>query len=107
MRSLLARRLACDRGQALVEGLLALGLVLLVVAFGMQALAYAHARSVAITAAQEGARAAAASGPDAGLARAGAILTAAGGTGASLHASVSEDADDVTVSVEGNPPRLF
>jgi len=44
----LARRLGCERGQALVEGLLALGLVLLTVAFAVQAIAYAHARSVAM-----------------------------------------------------------
>ena len=39
----LARRLACERGDALIEGLLALGLVLLTVAFAVQAIAYAHA----------------------------------------------------------------
>jgi hypothetical protein len=52
-----AHRLACERGQALIEGLLALGLVLLTVCFAMKALAYAHARAVAIATAQEGARA--------------------------------------------------
>jgi len=46
----LARTLASERGQALIEGLLALGLVLLVVAVGAQALAYAQARSVATAA---------------------------------------------------------
>lgn len=103
----LARRLACERGQALVEGLLAFGLVLLAVAFGVQALAYAHARSVAIAAAQDGARAAAASGPEAGMARAAEVLAAAGGTGAGLRPTVSEQADEVTVRVEGEPPNLF
>jgi hypothetical protein len=101
------RRLASERGDALIEGLFAFALVLLVVAVAAQALAYAHARSVAAAAAQDGARAAAATGPEAGIARASAILAAAGGTGDDLHASASEDGDEVTVSVEGEAPRLF
>jgi hypothetical protein len=103
----LARRLTCERGQALIEGLLALGLVLLTVAFAVQGLAYAHARSVAIAAAQDGARAAAAGGAQAGFDRAAGVLTAAGGTGAGLHPAVSEQADEVTVRVEGQAPHLF
>lgn len=103
----LARRLRSEHGQALVEGLLALGLVLLVVALGAQAFAYAHARSVAAAAAQDGARAAAAGGADAGVARAAAVLQAAGGAGNGLRASASEQADEVTVSVAGQAPRLF
>ncbi len=101
------RRLACERGDALIEGLFAFALVLLVVGVAAQALAYAHARSVAAAAAQDGARAAAATGPEAGIARASAILAAAGGTGANLRASAREDGDEVTVSVEGEAPRLF
>lgn len=103
----LARRLRCERGQALIEGLLALGLVLLTVCFAVQALAYAHARSVAIAAAQDGARAAAADGPQAGLDRAAGVLAAAGGTGAGLRPSVSEQADEVTITISGQAPRLF
>ena len=101
------RRLACERGDALIEGLFAFALVLLVVGVAAQALAYAHARSVAAAAAQDGARAAAATGPEAGIARASAILAAAGGTGENLRASASEVGDEVTVSVEGEAPRLF
>jgi hypothetical protein len=101
------RRLACERGDALIEGLFAFVLVLLVVGVAAQALAYAHARSVAAAAAQDGARAAAATGPEAGIARASAILAAAGGTGESLRASAREDGDEVMVSVEGEAPRLF
>jgi len=104
---LVRRRLACERGDALIEGLFALALVLLVVGVAAQALAYAHARSVAAAAAQDGARAAAAAGSEAGIARASAILAAAGGTGESLRASAREDGDEVTVSVEGEAPRLF
>ena len=101
------RRLACERGDALIEGLFAFALVLLFVGVAAQALAYAHARSVAAAAAQDGARAAAATGPEAGIARASAILAAAGGTGENLRASASEAGDEVTVSVEGEAPRLF
>jgi hypothetical protein len=103
----LVRRLACERGQALIEGLLAFGLVLLTVAFAVQALAYAHARSVAIAAAQDGARAAAAGGPQVGVDRAAGVLAAAGGTGAGLRPSVSEQADEITVHVQGQAPHLF
>src|SRR5204863_9091706 len=95
------RRLAGERGDALIEGLFALALVLLVVAVGAQALAYAHARSVAAAAAQDGARAAATDGTHAGISRARAILTAAGGAGERLHATASEDGDEGAVRVEG------
>src|SRR6266853_1063886 len=81
MRSL-ARRLRQERGQALIEGLLALGLVLLVVAFAAQAIAYAHARSVAEAAAQDGARAA-------------------------MHANASVTGNEVTITVNGEAPHLF
>ena len=100
-------KLACEQGQAVIEGLFALGLVLLVVAVAAQALAYAHARSVAAAAAQDGARTAAVGGADAGVARADAILQAAGGAGASLHASARVDVDEVTVRITGSAPRLF
>ncbi len=99
--------LADEGGQALIEGLLALGLVLMVVAVAGQALAYAHARSVAIAAAQDGARTAATDGSQAGIARARAILTAAGGSGRHLRATASEQANEVTVNVAGRAPRLF
>lgn len=96
-----------ERGDALIEGLFALMLVLLVVAVAAQALAYAHARSVASAAAQDGVRAAAAGGSEAGVARASAILEAAGDAGAGLRALAREDSDEITVSVEGEAPRLF
>ena len=103
----IGRRLVTERGDALIEGLFALALVLLVVAVGAQALAYAHARSVASAAAQDGARAAAAGGSLAGIARANAILAAAGGAGERLRATAREHGDEVTVSVEGEAPKLF
>jgi hypothetical protein len=100
-------QLRSERGEALIDGLLALMLVLLVVAFGAQALAYANARNVAEAAAQDGVRAAATGGPRAGLARAAAVLEAAGGAGTGLHATASEKSDLVTVRVSGGAPRLF
>jgi hypothetical protein len=101
------RSLQAEEGQALIEGLLALGLVLLVVVVAVEALAYAHARSVAAAAAEDGARTAAVGGADAGVARADAVLHAAGGAGASLHATARVDIDEVTVRITGSAPRLF
>jgi hypothetical protein len=105
------RRLAApfrgERGDALIEGLLALGLVLLVVWFAAQAIAYVHARNIAEAAAQDGASDAASGGPQAGIDRAQQILAAAGGAGARLHASASTEANEVTITVQGAPPKLF
>ena len=103
----LHERLASERGDALISGLIALGLVLLVVALAIQALAYAHARNVAQAAAQDGAEAAAAQGNGAGVARADAILTAAGGAGAGLHPSAQSTPSVVTVVVTGHAPHVF
>jgi Flp pilus assembly protein TadG len=103
----LARRLGEERGQALIEGLLALGLVLLVVAFAAEAITYAHARNVAQAAAQDGARAAAAGGAQAGIDRANAILAAAGGAGSAMHANATVSGNEVTVTVNGQAPHLF
>jgi hypothetical protein len=103
----LAPRLGCERGDALIEGMLALGLVLLVVCFAGQAIAYVHARDIAEAAAQDGASEAASGGPQAGISRAEAILSAAGGAAAHLHATSTTDAGEVTITVAGAPPRLF
>ena len=101
------RTLGSERGDALIEGLFAFALVLLVVGVAAQALAFAHARSVATAAAQDGARAAAAAGPEAGIARANAILGVAGDTGEGLRATAAESGNEVTVTVQGDAPRLF
>jgi hypothetical protein len=103
----LQNRLASEDGFAVIEGLLAFGLVLLVVAVAIQAFAYAHARSVALAAAQDGAETAATSGLEAGTGRARAVLTAAGGVGARLRPTGSLSADEVTVDVHGPAPSLF
>lgn len=102
-----AARLSEERGTAVIEGLLAFGLVVLVLVLGVQAALYLHARSVAQAAAQEGARSAAVAGPAAGSARASAVLHAAGGTGAGMHASAMEGSVSVTVTVAGSAPRVF
>jgi Flp pilus assembly protein TadG len=103
----LSRRLGEERGQALIEGLLAFGLVLLVVAFAAEAITYAHVRSVAQAAAQDGARAAVAGGPQVGIDRADAVLATAGGAGAAMHANASVNGNEVTITVNGQAPHLF
>ena len=102
-----ARRLTAERGETLIDGLLALGLVLLVVGFAGQAIAYVHVRNLAEAAAEDGASYAASGGPEAGVTRAAAILAVAGGAGAALHATATETGGEVTVTVRGEPPKLF
>jgi len=103
----IALRAADERGSSVVEGLLALGLVLLAFAIGAEALIFVEARTIAVGAAQQGARAAAAGGESAGLAAAHAVLAAGGGLARGLSASIEEQGDTVTAVVEGSPPVLF
>jgi hypothetical protein len=99
--------LRSERGDGLVEGILMIGVVLLTVAVGVQALLYAHARSVATGAAQDGARAAASGGTAAGVARAAAVLDASGGTGDRLRPTAADGGGTVTVRVKGDAPKVF
>lgn len=99
--------LSSERGDALIDGLMMLAVVILVLLVAIQALFYAHARSVAQAAAQDGANVAATSGPGAGIARADAILAAAGGTGDGLHPSATTRSSTVVVQVQGHAPRIF
>lgn len=99
--------LRSERGSALIESLLMLGLVVLIVAVTTQALLYAHSRSVSEAAAQDGAREAAVAGAGAGVSRASAVLAAAGRTGADLHSTATSTANAVTVTVRGHAPRIF
>jgi hypothetical protein len=103
----LTTKLRGERGDALIEGLLAFGLVLLVICFASQAIAYVHARNVAEAAAQNGASDAATGGTQAGVSGAEEILVAAGGAAAHLHATATSQGGEVTVTVRGAPPRLF
>lgn len=100
-------RLFSERGDTLISGLLALGLVLLTVGLAIQALAFAHAGSVAHAAAQDGVQAASSEGTGAGIARADAILAAAGGIGSHLRPSAHSNTSVVTVVVQGSAPHLF
>jgi hypothetical protein len=99
--------LRSERGSALIESLLMLGLVVLVVAVVTQALLYAHSRSVSEAAAQDGAREAAVAGAGAGVSRARTVLAAAGGTGADLRPTATSSTSTVTVTVKGHAPRIF
>lgn len=103
----LAARLRDERGSSLVETLLALGLVTLVVAIGVQAFAYAHARSIATAAAQDGARTAVSAGPVAGLDRTRQVLRAGGGAAGTLTASITQEPATMTVTVTGSAPGVF
>lgn len=103
----LRKRLAGERGDSLVSGLITLGLVLFTIVLAIQLLAYAHARNVAQAAAQEGAETAASEGNGAGIARADAILGAAGGAGTGLHPSTQSSTSVITVTVAGSAPHVF
>jgi hypothetical protein len=54
-----------------------------------------------------GLAAAAVAGPQAGIDRADAVLAAAGGAGAAMHANASVNGNEVTVIVNGQAPHLF
>lgn len=99
--------LRSERGEALIDGLMMLALVVLIVLLTVQALFYVHARNVAQAAAQDGVREAAVAGAGAGVARASAVLAAAGGTGADLHPSAAGTQSTVTVTVQGHAPKVF
>lgn len=101
------RRLASERGDTLISGVITLLLVVLVVALGIQVVAYVQSRDVAGAAAQEGAQTAASDGTGAGVSRAQSILSVAGGAGAGLHATANEGADITVVRVTGQAPHVF
>lgn len=102
-----ARHLRGERGDGLIDTLLILTVVLFVVVVTIQTLLYAHARSIAAGAAQDGARAAASSSSAAGISRANQILAASGGTGGRLNASIRDSDATVTVEVVGQAPHVF
>lgn len=102
-----ARQLRCERGDGLIDTLLILTVVLFIVVVTIQTLLYAHARSIATGAAQDGARAAASSTSAAGVSRATRILAASGGTGGRLSATAHDSAASVTIEVVGDAPHVF
>ena len=78
------------------------------VGFAAQALAYAHARTIAEAAAQDGARDAASGGPQAGISRArGDPDRGRRHRRQPPRHRQRATADEVTSRVEGRPPRLF
>ena len=95
-----------ERGSATIELVILLPALFAVMFLGMQAALFYHARSVAIAAAQEGARAASAeSGTQSdGVAAADAFVSDAGGDDVLSGVSVTADrtATTVTVTVIGN-----
>jgi hypothetical protein len=96
-----------ERGSSVVEGLLALGVVLVAVTVGAELVLYVEARTVAVAAAQAGARAAASGGADAGLAAARAMLAVGGGLAAGLEPEIETEGDSVSAAVSGPAPALF
>jgi Flp pilus assembly protein TadG len=104
---MLIARIRDERGGSLVETLLALSLVVLVVAIGVQGFAYLQARSIATAAAQDGARAAVSAGAAAGLERSRQVLGAGGGAAHDLRASISEEQSGITVTVIGSAASVF
>jgi hypothetical protein len=106
-RRRLSRLALEERGSSLVEGLMALGLVLLAFLVGAELLVFVQARTLAIAAAQEGARAAALGGEGAGLVRARQVLAAGGRLAGGLAVSIVEQGGLLTATVAGSPPSLF
>ena len=106
-RAEIAACAADERGSSIVEGLLALALVVTVFAIGAEAVVFVEARTLATAAAQEGARSAALGGESAGLAAARAVLAAGGGLARGLSTSIAEQGATVTAVVEGPAPALF
>ena len=115
-RAIMARRLtgapgARERGSASLELVVVFPVVLLLIFGGVQGALWYHARSVAMAAAQEGARAAGAEGgnPAAGEAAATAFLDSAGGsgvlTGPGVH--VTRSATEATATVTGTAPTVL
>ena len=95
-----------EQGQALVETLLALSLVLFLLALAGQALAYLDVRLLAREAAAEAAQTAAQQGAAAAVSRAEAILAAAPGLSSHLHTSATLTGNEVSVEISGDPPSF-
>lgn len=92
-----------ERGAVSIEMIVLLPALFAVLFLGMQAALYYHARTIAIAAAQEGARAASATGAtsDDGVAAAYAYLADAGDSLESSRVSAGRTATTATVTVRG------
>lgn len=93
-----------ERGAVSIEMVVLLPALFVVMFLGMQAALYYHARTIAIAAAQEGARAAGATGATSGdgTAAAYAYLAGAGDSLESSKASTERTATTATVTVRGH-----
>jgi Flp pilus assembly protein TadG len=108
-RSLRASRSARERGASSIEMVLALPIVLTVLFLAVQAGMWFYARSIALAAAQSGARTSAMLGStlDQGLADARSFATRAGGTTLSgVTVTGHRSATSTTVRVTGRTVRL-
>src|SRR5215213_7390381 len=90
-----------EAGSVTVELVILLPALFMLMALGMQAALYSHARTVAIAAAQEGARAAGAENGRAsqGVAAATAFVRQAGGDDVLLHAHATANRSPTTATV--------
>jgi hypothetical protein len=95
----------CERGSTSVQMVILMPVLFLVMFLGLQAALFYHARTVAIAAAEQGARAGGAETGSAGdgIAAATSFIAAAGGSDVLEHASVSgsRSATQATVTVRG------
>jgi len=93
-----------ERGAVSIEMVVLLPALFAVLFLGMQAALYYHARTIAIAAAQEGARAAAANqaGPGDGVAAANSYLAGAGDSLEFSNATAQRTTTTATVTVRGH-----
>lgn len=100
-----------ERGSVSIELVIILPALFAVMFLGMQAALYYHARTVAIAAAQEGARAvgAEAGQESAGVSAANAFIADAGGDGVleDVSATANRSATTATVTVRGLSPSVI
>src|SRR3972149_1091068 len=99
-----------ERGQAMVELVLVLPVLLIILIGVVQFALVYHAKDVATTAAQEGARLAAADGrtPAEGAARARDVLQSGlGRTGSEFRVTAQDMGDTVVVQAEGHYPLII
>jgi len=104
------RHVGTEAGESMVEFALVLPVLLLVLVGVVQFALVHHAQNLVTTAAQEGARLAAAEGGDAvdGEQRTRDVLgSGLGSTGESFEVATSDDGETVTVRASGEYPLIF
>lgn len=109
-KSRVVRRRDGEAGESMVEFALVLPVLLLVLVGVVQFALVHHAQNVVTTAAQEGARLAAAEGgdPTGGAQRTRDVLDSGlGSTGDGLEVAATDDGETVTVQASGDYPLIF